>query len=86
MAKAGTLMSWVGWSATWAVGAAIGVALGAYLTVQGSAAAPGVSALDMTELVVLPLVTGVAVFVVSFIARLIASGVRRLGAPSDADQ
>jgi len=72
----------VGWSATWAIGAAIGVALGAYLTVQGSAAAPGVSALDTTELVVLPLLAGVAVFAVSFVVRLAAWGLRRLRTPS----
>ncbi len=59
------------WSATWAVGVAMGVAAGAYLTVVGASGAPGAGALGTTELVMLPLAAGVLVFVVSLLVRVI---------------
>ena len=59
------------WSLTWAVGVAIGVALGAYLSVIGDASAPGTQSLGSTDLVVLPLACGLAVFVISFAGRLV---------------
>lgn len=50
---------------TWGAGVAAGVALGAYLTAVGGAGAPGVTALDRSELVTLPLLSGgVTVFAV----------------------
>lgn len=61
----------VAWSATWGVGAAAGVALGAYLTAVSGAGSPGVTALDRTEIVILPLLAGVAVFAVSFLGRVV---------------
>lgn len=66
------------WSATWGVGAALGVALGAYLTAVSGASAPGVTALDSTETVVLPLVAGLAVFAVSFLGRVVYALARHL--------
>jgi len=59
------------WSATWGVGAAAGVALGSYLTAVSGAGSPGVTAMDRTETVVLPLFAGLAVFVVSFLGRIV---------------
>ena len=61
----------VGWSLTWGIGAAIGVALGAYVTVLGAAAAPGDVALDSTELLVLPAAAGATVFLISFLLRVV---------------
>ncbi len=71
-----SLRSAAGWSLTWAVGAAIGVGLGAYVTVLGAAAAPGDVTLDSTELVLLPLAAGVLVFLVSLIGRFLVAVVR----------
>lgn len=59
------------WSATWGIGAAAGVALGAYLTAVSGAGSPGVTAMDRTETVVLPLFAGLAVFAVSFLGRIV---------------
>jgi Na+/serine symporter len=65
------------WSLSWALGVALGVALGAYLSVIGSAAAPGAQSLGSTDLVVLPLVCGLAVFALSFLGRFVAAVLRR---------
>jgi hypothetical protein len=43
------------WSASWGLGAGLGVAAGAWLTVVGQAGAPGVESLDAgSELLALP--------------------------------
>lgn len=53
------------WAAAWGVGAAVGVALGGWLTLVGAAGAPGTAGLDIvSDLVIVPLgafvvVTGV---------------------------
>jgi hypothetical protein len=65
------------WSLSWALGVALGVALGAYLSVIGSAAAPGAETLGSTDLLVLPVLCGLAVFAASFFGRLIVAFVRR---------
>lgn len=50
------------WSAAWGAGAAIGVALGAWLTAVGGAGAPGAQALEVTsDFVVLPALAFAAV-------------------------
>ena len=71
------LLSAAGWSLTWAVGVAIGVGLGAYLSVQGSAAAPGSAALDLTEVLLLPALAGAAAFALILGARLVVIGIAR---------
>ena len=73
-----SIMAAFGWSLTWAAGVAAGVALGAYITVLGAAAAPGEVILDSTELVFLPLISGAAVFVISMLVRLAVALVGRL--------
>jgi hypothetical protein len=65
------------WSATWGVGAAIGVALGGWLTVVGGSGAPGAGGLDAwTDLVVLPALTFAVVFAVHLCGQLFAATVR----------
>ncbi len=74
------------WAATWAIGVAIGVALGGWLTVVGSAAAPGVAALDLTEdLVVLPLAAAGVTFVIHLTGQAIAHVIRGRGSRSSSD-
>ena len=52
-------------SASWGVGAAIGVALGAVLTAVSGAGAPGASAVEpVSDLIVVPLLAGSVVFLV----------------------
>ena len=64
-------------SASWASGAAFGVALGGWLTVVGGAGAPGASGLGTaSDLVVLPGVAFVVVAVVQFAVRLAAAAFR----------
>lgn len=67
------------WAATWGLGAAIGVALGGWLTVVGGGAgAPGADSLDLVQdVVVLPLIVGGIVFVVHVLGQVIVAGVRR---------
>lgn len=65
------------WSLTWALGAGVGVALGGYLTLVSGSGAPGTQAIDpMTDLVVLPAVAFVAVFVAGIGGRIAAGAVR----------
>ncbi len=65
------------WSATWGVGAAIGVALGGWLTVVGGSGAPGAGGLDVwNDLVVLPALTFAVVLAVHLCGQLIAAAVR----------
>ncbi len=66
------------WSATWAVGVSLGVALGGWLTVVGGSGTPGAASLDVThDVIVLPLVAGIAVFAVLFVGRLLVAFLRR---------
>lgn len=63
----------------WALGAAVGVAGGAYLTAVGGAGAPGATALDAwADLVVLPAVAFAIVFVVHLLAQAVWSALRPL--------
>lgn len=65
------------WSVTWGVGAALGVALGGWLTLVGGSGAPGTGALDVwTDLVILPVSTFVVVVVIHLCGQLIAGAVR----------
>jgi hypothetical protein len=75
----------VGWSLTWAVGVAAGVAAGAYLTVVGSAAAPGIEELGWVELGVLPLAAGAATLALSLAVRGAVFGLRLLAASNHRD-
>lgn len=51
----------------WALGVALGVALGGWLTVTSGNGAPGTAALDTgRDLVLIPLLSGVLVFAVVF--------------------
>lgn len=78
-AGASPVLRGIFWAATWGVGAAIGVALGGWLTVVGGGAgAPGVEALDLTEdLLLLPLLAGGVVFGVHLAGQLLVALVRR---------
>lgn len=74
-----SVMRAIFWAATWGVGAAIGVALGGWLTVVGGAGTPGVESLDLVEdVVVLPLLAGGAVFAVHLIGRLVVTVIGRV--------
>lgn len=74
------------WAASWGAGAAVGVALGGWLTLVGGSGAPGTAGLEpVVDLVVLPLGTfGVVsalhlvgqVFVAALRGRSVASGQR----------
>lgn len=75
------------WAATWAIGVAIGVALGGWLTVVGGAAAPGVSALDPTEdLLVLPVAAAAVTFAIHFGGQIVMQVRRRLAARDGDEQ
>ncbi len=53
------------WGLTWAVGAGLGVALGAYLTLTSGAGAPGAAAVGTAaEFLTLPAIAALGVFVV----------------------
>ena len=65
------------WSASWGFGAAIGVALGGWLTLVGGAGAPGTSGLDpVSDLVVLPGVAFAVVLLLQLVVRVTAAAVR----------
>ena len=65
------------WSASWGLGAAIGVALGGWLTLVGGSGAPGAEGLDpMVDLGLLPFGAFVAVSLVHLIGQLVAAGLR----------
>ncbi|MDZ4655477.1 MAG: hypothetical protein U1F44_06345 [Coriobacteriia bacterium] len=65
------------WAATWGAGAAIGVALGGWLTLVGGAGAPGIESLDpWADLVLLPLVVFAGVLVVHLGGQLIVASIR----------
>ncbi|MGB4441937.1 MAG: hypothetical protein WBJ62_06910 [Coriobacteriia bacterium] len=65
------------WSASWGLGAALGVALGGWLTLVGGSGAPGAEGLDpLVDIGLLPLGAFVAVVFVHLIGQLIAGGLR----------
>lgn len=67
----------LGWASTWAFGAALGVALGGYLTLTSGSGAPGQSAIDpTTDLVILPVVAFGIVLVIHLGGQLIFGAVR----------
>lgn len=73
------------WSFTWGLGAALGVALGGWLTLVGGSGAPGTAALDpLADLVLLPGGALVLVFGVHLAVTLIAAALRG-GAVAGAD-
>lgn len=75
---AGKLTRAMFWAGTWAAGTALGVALGGWLTVVGSAGAPGVASLDLVEdVLLLPGLVGLAVFALHLAGQAIVGGVRR---------
>ncbi|MBE0475986.1 MAG: hypothetical protein IBX62_02680 [Coriobacteriia bacterium] len=66
----------------WAVGAALGVAAGAYLTAVGGAGAPGASALDAwVDLVALPALAFAAMLAAHLLLQGAAALIRRLRPP-----
>jgi len=84
--ESSSLPATVFWAGTWAAGAAIGVALGAWLTVVSGAGAPGVQSLDIAEdLLMLPALTGVAVFLVYLAGSGVVALVRARTAPKNPD-
>ncbi len=87
MSAGGRVARGVFWASTWAVGAAIGVAAGGWLTVVGGAGTPGVESLDLTEdLLVLPVLAGLAVFAVHLLGQALLDLVRKIRSRSgDAD-
>ena len=67
----------IGWASTWAFGAALGVAVGGYLTLVSGTGAPGQAAIDpATDLLVLPLVAFAIVFCVHLGGQLVAGVLR----------
>lgn len=65
------------WSFSWGLGAAIGVALGGWLTLVGGSGAPGAEGLDpLVDLGLLPLGAFVAVALVHLAGQLVAAGLR----------
>lgn len=65
------------WSASWAVGAAAGVALGGWLTLVGGSGAPGAAGLDpIADLAVLPASAFGVVLVVHFGAQIVMAALR----------
>jgi hypothetical protein len=66
------------WSLTWSLGVALGVALGGWLTVASGSGAPGTESLNVVhDLLVVPGLSGLAVFVVVLSARLAFGFFRR---------
>jgi hypothetical protein len=65
------------WAASWGVGAAIGVALGGWLTLVGGSGAPGAEGLDpVVDLGLLPLGAFGAVMLVHLLGQLVAAALR----------
>jgi len=65
------------WAATWGLGAAIGVAVGGWLTVAGGAGSLGVESLDLVEdLLVLPVLAGLGVIAIHLIGQAAVAIVR----------
>jgi len=81
-----SLRTAVFWAATWGIGVACGVALGAWLTVVSGAGAPGVQSLDIAEdLLLLPVLAGVAVFLLHLAGSGVVAWVRGRTAPKRPD-
>jgi len=81
-----SLPATVFWAGTWAVGVAIGVALGAWITVVSGEGAPGVQSLDIAEdLLMLPALAGVAVFLLYLAGSGLVALVRARTAPKSSD-
>lgn len=65
------------WSVSWGLGAAIGVALGGWLTLVGGAGAPGAEGLEpISDLVVLPLAAFGVVMIVHLCVQVVAATYR----------
>lgn len=65
------------WAATWGLGAAVGVALGGWLTLVGGSGAPGAEGLDpVVDLGLLPLGAFGAVFLMHLLGQLVAAALR----------
>ena len=65
------------WSASWGLGAAVGVALGGWLTLVGGSGAPGAGGLEpLVDLVLLPLGAFAVVLVLHLVGQIIAASVR----------
>lgn len=65
------------WSSSWGLGAAVGVALGGWLTLVGGSGAPGAEGLDpAVDLVLLPLGAFAAVLVLHLAGQVIAASMR----------
>jgi len=73
------------WASSWAFGAAMGVALGGWLTAVGGSGAPGIEGIQpVTDLVLLPAVAFGAVFLVNLGFQVLVAIVRRpLVAPAE---
>lgn len=70
------------WAGTWGLGAAIGVALGSWLTVASGSGAPGIETLDITQdVIVLPSVAGGGVILLHLVWQILAHA--RVRHPSD---
>ena len=79
-AKGGAPFRWgraVMWAVSWGVGSALGIGVGAWLTVVGEAGAPGIESIDPgTELLALPVAAFAVVFSVHVLAQVIAAAIR----------
>ena len=65
------------WAFSWGLGAAVGVAAGAWLTVVGEAGAPGIESIDPgTDLFALPAAAFLTVFLAHFAGQWLAAYVR----------
>lgn len=74
------------WAATWGMGVAIGVVLGAWLTVVSGAGAPGVQSLDIAEdILLLPVLAGSVVFLLHLAGSGVVALVRARTAPKHPD-
>jgi hypothetical protein len=65
------------WAGAWGVGAGIGVALGAWLTVAGQSGVPGGTIDTSGELIRLPLLAAGAVFAADLGVQVVIAAVRR---------
>lgn len=73
-----------GWAATWALGAAAGVALGGYLTVTSGSGAPGAESLSVgRDLVTMPAAGAGLVFAVHLVGQVVAAAWRGRRAAGD---
>lgn len=65
------------WAVSWGAGAAVGVALGGWLTLVGGSGAPGAAGLDpLVDLVVLPLGAFGVVAAVHLIGQVVVAALR----------